>query len=286
MDYLCNLFNDCLYLFCLPFSFRDRLRWFRFRNWMDSIYNWNLLNSHICNLLSFFIKIINSLLRLWLFWSLWNDCKYFSKESFLRNNSLDVFILDFFGNLLQDNCVLRLNSFHDGWAGCSNSFSSFFSNGGLNCSWSDQFRNWLFICTNNFLILIGYDSNFFVFISNFRNCSFSDLLHYNSYRCHILNFSILSFNFLHDFLKMSIFFDHGLVYDLSNDDFFNNFSCGYLFSFFSFFSFNCVWADKFNFLLVFFISDCNKYFIYIWLAFFLNNNCSLDFVLWCFSDCW
>lgn len=153
---------------------------------------------------------------------------------------------------------MRLNSFHNGWTSCSNSFSAFFSNCCLNCAWSDQFRNWLFKCTNNFLFLIRYDSNFFVFISNFRNCSFSYLLHYNSDRCLILNFSILSLNFLHDFLKMSIFFDHSLVYYLSNDNFFNNLGCSY---FFSLFSFNRIGADNFNFVLVLFISDCNNYFI-------------------------
>lgn len=284
MDNFCNLFKDCLYLFCLPFSFRDRLGWFRFRNCLDSIYNWYLFNPHICNLLGFFIKIIYSLLRLWLFWSLRNDCIDFSKKSLLRNNSLDIFTFDFFSNLSKDNFVLRLNRFHNGWASCSNSFSTFFSNCGLNCAWSDQFRNWLFICTNNFLFLISYDSNFFVLISNFRNCSFSYLLHYNSNRCYILNFSMLSLNFLHDFLKMSIFFYHSLIYYLSNDDFFNNLSYSNFFSFFNLLSF--IGADNFNYTLVLFISDCNNYFICIGFGFIFNYYCSLYFVLWCLCHCW
>lgn len=286
LDNFCNLFKDCLYLFSLPFSFRNRLRGLRLRNCLSGICNWYLFNSHICDLLSFFIKVIDSLLGLWLFWSLGNDCENFSEKSLFGNNSLYIFSLHFFSNLLEYNCVLRLDRFHNGWTSCSNSFSAFFCHCSLNCSWTDHFGNWLFVCTNNFLLLISDDSNFFVFISNFRNGSISYLLHYNSDRSHILNLSIFSFNFLHDFLKMSILFNHSLVYNLSNHYLFNNLICSYFFSFFSLFSVNCIGADNFNFGLILFISNCNNNSTLVWIISFMNNYCRLYFILWCFCHCW
>lgn len=284
MDNLTNLFNDSLHLFSLPFCLRNWLSRLRLRDNLNCINYWDLLGSHNCNLLGFFIQKENSLLGFWLLRFLGDNSKYFSELSFLRNNSLDVSFFDLLDNLLKDYWVLGLYSFHDRRACCCDRFGPLFCDGCLNCSWSYDFWNWFFEGAYDFLSLVSNNSDLFVLIHDLRDCSVSNFLHDNSEWCDIPHLSVFSLYLFNNLLKMSVSFYDSLIDYLSNNNFLNNFFYARSLNFFSFLY--SLGRNNLNFSLVGFINNCNNYFLFSWSASLLNNNCSLNFILGSFCYCW